>query len=442
MKRKKKKLQFIIPIGICLTIGVYLICTEFLSGNKQMPIKAISPRNTIKTAVPKQKKFMELCHFFGKVKAIKKSDIIAHETGKIISINVTKGMSVKKGQLLFTIGGALINYKLNHIKNKITLLKKQISLAKQNLENDRNALKIKGEIKSLKQRISLAATAVKLNKKAFAEKLIRKTDLIKAKDTLAALMAQFDKNQRQIKNICLSDENKILILENQLKSTKQMQRQMKTFICVRSDCNGIFTGYHLYKGKQVQKNDKLAEIISRQNLYIKASLFLQKKGTKLKGKKAFINTPDNMTGKLSEYNQPLGKSVVLGIITNVMPQRTASGADIIWIKINNSEFIFKPEQLVSGEILLSVHKKALAIPETAIVMDKHGNSCVFVKKTKKQLQSKPYFSIYHKQYVKTGIISNGWIEIPYGIKKSDQIVVQGAYEIFYYNFNKIYKVAD
>ena len=62
------------------------------------------------------------------------------------------------------------------------------------------------------------------------------------------------------------------------------------------------------------------------------------------------------------------------------------------------------------------------------------NSFVFLKNSSA--------SGYHRQAVKTGIVSHGMAEILQGLKKNDRIVVQGAYELFYNDFNKIYKVVD
>ena len=72
------------------------------------------------------------------------------------------------------------------------------------------------------------------------------------------------------------------------------------------------------------------------------------------------------------------------------------------------------------------------MPEDAVVYDQEGKSFIFVKKGRG----------YEKRQVKTGLIKNGWIEIVSGLSKNDMLVIRGAYELFYRDFSKTYKVPD
>ena len=87
---------------------------------------------------------------------------------------------------------------------------------------------------------------------------------------------------------------------------------------------------------------------------------------------------------------------------------------------------------MAGTIILAAHENALAVPQAAVVRDEEERAYVF-------LQNR---SGYRRQPVKTGIVASGWIEITSGLKAGDEVVVQGAYELLYQDFNKIYKVAD
>ncbi len=473
--KSDKRHLLIIAIGILIIAGLFLLYKGLW--NKKLSAEKATEKTTlqdmIKTAIPVQKDFIETRYFFGKVKSINRIDITALETGTIIFMPATDGMPVTKGRLLFIIGGPSINYKLNTITNKIAMMKKRIVLAEKAFENNKKAFALQGEIKQLKQRVILAKKAVKSEKKAFSEKFIKQKDFLNAKDALAAREMELSAEKRKIKNAIFSHKDMILKLKSELKILLQNKQAMENMVHVRAGFDGIFTDHRVSMGAQVQKGDKLGTIISQKNIYIRAMVFTQKNKTCLKGKKAFINLPasssNRLSGDISQKNQSDNKNgfgvkdqnldknkfhgtdrssrtgrhiyadlihagMVCGTITNVIPGRTDIGADIVWIKGNDFNSVFKPGEAVSGNIVLSMHKKALAVPESAIVRDRDENSFVFLKNSSA--------SGYHRQAVKTGIVSHGMAEILQGLKKDDRIVVQGAYELFYNDFNKIYKVVD
>ena len=72
------------------------------------------------------------------------------------------------------------------------------------------------------------------------------------------------------------------------------------------------------------------------------------------------------------------------------------------------------------------------MPRGALVYDAQETPYVFVQRGRDMVQ----------QRVRTGLTSKGWIEILTGLSDTDQVVTQGAYELFYRNFNQVYKVAD
>ena len=457
LKSDKKRHLLIIAMGVLIIAGLFLLY-KGLWNNKSGAEKVTENTkffDMIKTAVPVQKDFVETRHFFGKVKSLNRIDITALETGRMIFMPVTDGMPVKKGRLLFIIGGPSVKYKLNTITNKIVMMKKRIELAELAFENNKKALALQGEIKQLKQRVNLAEKAVKSGKEAFSEKFIKQKDFLDAKDALAARQMELSAEKRKIKNAIFSHGDMILQFKSKLKIMLQNQQAMEKEVHVRAGCDGIFTDHSVSIGAQVQKGYKLGTIIPVKNIYIRAMVFTQKNKTSLKGKKAFINISgsssyslsgsssedicrknesDNKNGVCVKDKNLIQAGIVWGTITSVLPERTDMGADIVWIRGNDFDSAFKPGETISGNIVLSMHKKALAVPESAVVRDRNENSFVFLKNTNS--------SGYHRQSVKTGIISHGMAEILQGLEKNDKIVIQGAYELFYNDFNKIYKVVD
>jgi len=320
----------------------------------------------IRIAAPERRAFAETCRWFGKVESRNKTRIIALETGRIVSITASDGASVAKGDLLFTIGGPLVESRLKALRTQLAALEERIEFAKQ---------------------------MVRVKRKAVSRQFARREELLSAEDVLARLKAEME-------------------------SVRQAIERFQEATHIRATVGGVFTHRKVSVGQEVQKGDDLAEIISRDHVYIAATVFPKGGGAELEKKRAVINLP--------------GGNSIQGTITTVLPQRTAEGATVVWIEGIDLDSALSPGQTVAGTIILSAHEKALAVPQAAVVRDEKERAYVFLKNS----------SGYRRQPVKTGIVAGGWIEITSGLKAGDKVVVRGAYELFYRDFNKIYKVAD
>ncbi len=354
-----------IIVAVLVMVGLSLFRKEL--NNIKAPDTVFPPnQDIIRIAVPKLKTFSKALRWFGKVKSGYKTRIIALEAGRIISVAVKDGAAVTKGDILFTIGGPLID-------SRMELLYSQSA--------------------TLKKRIKLAERMVRVKREAVVKQFAKYEELASAEDALARLKAEREAVRRE---------------------TQRIQKATRLHAAI----SGVFTNRKVSVGQEVQKGDDLAEVISQDRLYIAATLFLKGEEASLKTKTALINLPS-------------GKQIQ-GSITTVLPQRTHDGAVIVWIKGPEIAAALHPGQTVTGKIILSMHKKALALPQKAIVRDDQERAYVFEEDS----------SGYRKQPVKTGIVADGWVEIVSGLKAGDKVVVQGAYELFYRDFNKIYKVAD
>jgi multidrug efflux pump subunit AcrA (membrane-fusion protein) len=189
---------------------------------------------------------------------------------------------------------------------------------------------------------------------------------------------------------------------------------------VASPATGIVTNRRVNIGQDVEKGAHLADIISPTDLRIVAS-FSPSADIPLEGRTAVIYSTKGET--------------IPGIVVKVIPQRTLSGVTFIWTIWIEGDAINRQMKLgetASGEIPLHVRRNVLALPANAIVRDEQERPFVFLNLT----------GGYRKQPVKTGITSEGWVEVVSDIPEGAEVVVQGAYELFYKDFSKIYKVAD
>jgi len=363
----KRKWTVILVVVAILAAIILAVLHKGLSDGETFGTGKLSHSTIIKIATPQRRIFSETCRWFGKVESRNKTRIIALETGRIVSITASEGTSVAKGDLLFTIGGPLVDSRLEALRNQSA---------------------------ALEERIKLAEHMVKIKREAVAQQFAKYEELTSSEDALARLKAKME-------------------------SVRQEIQRLQEATRLRATVRGMFTNRKVSIGQEVQKGDDLGEIISQDHIYIAATLFLPKgRGAELEKRQAVINLPE-------------GKQVQ-GAITTVLPQRTAEGATVVWIEAPDLDSTLSPGQTVAGTIILAAHEKAFAVPKAAIVRDEEERAYVFLKNP----------SGYRRQPVKTGIVASGWIEITSGLKAGDEVVVQGAYELFYQDFNKIYKVVD
>lgn len=212
-------------------------------------------------------------------------------------------------------------------------------------------------------------------------------------------------------------QDSLFDLQTELESAEQEMHFLQDAVHIRATADGVFTNRQVSAGQVVEKGDKLAEIVSVKHFRVVATLF-PSKNTELEGKQAIID--------LAEGNS------ISGIIVKQLQQRTTEGATIVWIESPEVDHRLRPGETVNGELILSKHKGVLSIPQSAVVQDEEGRAYVFLRNSEG----------FHKQPIKTGLVTGGWIEIISGIMEKDTVVIQGAYELFYRDFNKIYKVKD
>ncbi len=252
---------------------------------------------------------------------------------------------------------------------------------------------LKNETANLKGRIQLAEKNIQTIREALSQKFANLGDLRSAEDALARLQLQ-------------------------LASARQRWQQLQDAIQVPAAFDGVFTGRRVSVGQEVKRGDPLGRLIAMEDLYIEATVFFEGKGAALEKKELRVLLP--------------GGASIKGEILTVLPAATPQGAYRVWVTSKDLPASLRPGQTVSGELILATQKQALAVPKGALVRDEEENSYVFVQTA----------SGYRKQPVKVGERTEAWVQILSGLKPGERIVDKGAYELFFQDFNKMFKVVD
>jgi RND family efflux transporter MFP subunit len=250
----------------------------------------------------------------------------------------------------------------------------------------------KEKVSSLQIRLSVAQNTLTRKQQAVGEKVSSRDELASAQTAYQQVKAELESAKEQLK----------LLLDSAL---------------VTSPISGIFTNRKVNVGQAVSKGDELAEIIMPGQVRIVATIFAAETSG-LKGRQATFNAPD-------------GKPVS-GTVVKVMPELTPAGSTVVWIEGMEIDRQIVPGQNLSGKLTAAVHDDVLAVPASSIVYDENDVAYVFLKADGK----------FEKKKVRVGFSSDDWVEIVAGIKPDDQVVTEGAYELYYLDFNKNFKVPD
>lgn len=360
-----KKIIYALSVGIILIL-ILDITTRQLSGKAakvDKNVKSVVPggSTTQKTVL---KDLSEKLQWFGKVKTKNDISIKTLMSGEIKSIEARSGQAVKKGQLLFKLGGIRIDNQIKVLKNKIVILNRRIKLADKILKSQQEAL---------------------------ALKLVTKESIVVAEDSIEKLKMERD--------LASGESNKI-----------------KEFSEIRSPVAGVYTGIVTSTGQRVNAGDVLGKIVSPNNLYIEATLFPECETSVLQNKKIQFKLKDK---------------AISGKIFNILPCKNSVGATVVWISADNRAGL-QIGEFVNGNVIMTVRKSALCLPEQAVVRNETGEKFIFIKHGNDYLMKK----------VETGMIRNKMVEIRSGLGKNDKVLIKGVYELYNKNFNKTYKVAD
>jgi len=203
----------------------------------------------------------------------------------------------------------------------------------------------------------------------------------------------------------------------ELAGAREQLELLENAAYVKTPISGLFTDRKVTVGQPVSMGDELADIMVPGQVRIVATIFAE--------------VTAHLAGRQINLHAPDGRHIS-GMITRVMPNRTATGAHVVWIESPAIDKHIQPGQTLSGKVTTTVHENALAVPDRSIVYDQNDVSYVFLKVA----------SGYKQQRVALGLSSGGWVEIVSGIAPDGEVVTEGAYELYYRTFNQSYKVPD
>ncbi len=194
-------------------------------------------------------------------------------------------------------------------------------------------------------------------------------------------------------------------------------RRFHAALVVVAPTAGRFVGRRVSVGQAVGVGDTLGEILAPESLRVAA---------------AVPATADRQprSGERAEITRESGGPIPLRVVA-VRPLADAAGSVQVWLE-GPGLAALQPGTAVRGRIVTAVHEKAVTVPPSAVVRDRHDRPLVYTG-------AKAPFA---RREVTTGETGPGWIEITSGLAAGEPVVVRGAYELYWAAFAKEFKVED
>ncbi len=251
--------------------------------------------------------------------------------------------------------------------------------------------RLAGKIKSLKSQLNLARQTVEELEQNLRARLTTNNKVAAAQDA-------------QLK------------LKGQLRQARLNLAAFEKQILISAPMSGIFTRRMVSVGQDVSTGQVVGGIIGTDHLRITASLF-PPPGFDLQGKKATVRLRQDQA--------------VSGIIRYLLPETDSTGAVMVWIEGPQIDKL-RPGQTVSGVVTAQTGAARLTVPQSAIVYDSKERPYLIIEKD----------GTYKPHRVRLGLRQGGWVETLSGLKQDQAVVTKGAYELFYREFTRQFKVQD
>lgn len=308
--------------------------------------------------------FVQSVPWLGRVESRGSVTVTAPCAARVVAVLARDGGSVRKGEPLFSLGGPVLQARLDSARARAAALSRETALAREVTKRQEQAARLK------------------------------------VVDENAAARAESDQRRA----------------EADLREAEAELASLEAAATLRAPAAGIFTDRRANAGQDVEAGTALAEITDPARLRIAATAYVPA-GLALEGRPAEVFAE--------------GGSVALAVV-RAFPDQSPAGGTRLWLEGEGLEGRLGPGAEVSGTLSAAEHRGALAVPRTAVVYDEQERPFVFVERA----------GAYVQTPVTLGFTSPASVEVVSGLREGDRVVVQGAYELFYRDFGKTYRVED
>jgi membrane fusion protein, heavy metal efflux system len=181
---------------------------------------------------------------------------------------------------------------------------------------------------------------------------------------------------------------------------------------VRSPIDGTLVSVDVGSGESVEEGQSMFRVVDMQKVWLVANVF-EPELPRIEGARAAWFTIEGYPQAFT-IDESNGKLVTIGRVIDPKTRTTP-----VIFEVDNAAGHLRIGNFAKAVIATGAPKKALAVPESAIV-DDAGKTVVYVMVEGESFERRP---------VRLGIRSNGWVEVLEGVAAGEHVVAKGAYEI-------------
>lgn len=179
-------------------------------------------------------------------------------------------------------------------------------------------------------------------------------------------------------------------------------------IAVTAPRDGVIDARNVIVGQSVEPDGALFHLSDRRRMRVAARVYEEDLSQVRVGQAVYV--------ELLAYPDRLLNGVVSLVGPTLDPEtRTVD----VWVALDNPDGLLKPNLFARADIVLGQNDAALAVPNAAI-LEANGENFVFVRQGDK----------YDRADVTLGAVDDEYSEVQEGLVPGDEVVTQGAREIF------------
>ncbi|MEE9215276.1 MAG: efflux RND transporter periplasmic adaptor subunit [Thermodesulfobacteriota bacterium] len=321
----------------------------------------------IRTAFSKYSNYYNTLKLYGKIMPVTNGEarIIAPQNSSIVSINISIGEKVHKGQILAVIEQTLT-------------AAEQIQVATEKSNTDAEFEAAKKEYKRLKS----------------IEDIVAKKDLFEAEI----------RYQTALKNKKVYDDLSGSSLKGKI-------------ISIKSPIEGVVDNFHLAIGQQVSQGELLVTVYDTKILKVEAQIFDKDLHNLHHPDLSGITQDVDFFVECIQEEKHYSESARLIAFGNVVNPVNQSSKVIL--EIDNSQGLFKPGQFANVYVTVKSDENHIVVPTSAI-SDIKGKPVVFVHTSPEMFKVK---------FVHCGENNTNQTIVLKGLEKNERVVTKGAYQV-------------
>ncbi len=322
----------------------------------------------------------------GYVQSAQKTDIYATQSGRIISLPVTVGQNIEKGQLIMVLQNRDLSMSSNQLQIQLSQASAAVAAAESAIEQGR---------------LTLADAQAKFTRaqELFKAGAISQVEYDGAQSLLETNQASFQSQEKSLQ----SAREQVNNYQTLLASSNQKETELQ----VRSPITGTLMQLPVQQEQVVTLGSLLAQVAWANNLEIKVDLLSDDLGEIQIGQNAQITAPvlgeKVLNGEVIQiYPQAEEKQSALGVIQRRVPT-------IIKLEDNGN---LKPGYETRVSIITTSKDNVLLVPRAAVISSANGEKQIMAV-----VNGRVVFRV-----VTTGLMDSNNIEITGGLNAGDQII--------------------